>query len=253
MSGSRFDVLARKLAGKTTRRTALAGAGAGLAALSLGTAVAQEATPAATPAGEDSFELLFIQNAGATTLTPGSGGVHTLTLSGIATQTLYFTNRPARVSGALPTTSFVAAFTAMFSDAPPNAAIIGHATAGADEEEVVVAALTNPVLAGDTLTYDIEVIPAPEASAGAFESEPLTALDGPREYDSPTARRSAPRSNRTPICLTHRDWGRPNIGIASSPVPCHSRSDAVPRHLLPKPRCGTRSRTGVGMHGGGVR
>ena len=182
MSGSRFDVLARKLAGKTTRRTALAGTGVGLAALSLGTTVAQEATPVATPATEDSFELLFIQNAGVTTLTPGSGGVHTLTLSGIASQTLYFTNRPARISGALPTTSFIAGFTAMFSDAPPNAAIIGHATAGADEEEVVVAELTNPVLAGDSLTYDITIISAADASAGAFESEPLEALDAPREY-----------------------------------------------------------------------
>jgi hypothetical protein len=181
MSGSRFDVLARKLAGKTTRRTALAGAGAGVAALTLGRAVAQEATPVATPVTDEGFELLFIQNAGATTLTPGSGGVHTLTLSGIATQTLYFTNRPARVSGALPTTSFVAGFTAMFSDAPPNAAIIGHATAGA-AEEVVVAELTNPALAGDSLTYEITILSAADASAGAFESEPLEALDAPREY-----------------------------------------------------------------------
>jgi len=182
MSGARFDVLAKQLAGKTTRRRALAGAG--LAALSLGTAVAQDATPVATPGDGDGFELLFVQNAGATTLTPGSDGVHTLTLTGMSAQTLYFTNRPARVTGAMPTADFVAGFETMFSDVPPHAAIIGHVTAGSDAEEVTVAELNNPVFddAAGSLTYDMVVLSTTDVSAGAFENEPLTALDAPREY-----------------------------------------------------------------------
>jgi hypothetical protein len=132
----------------------------------------------------EDVELLFVQNAGATTLTPGADGTHTLSLSGIAVQTLTFANRPSRVAGAIPTETFVGAFDMVFGDDPPNAALVAHAVAGADEEEVLIVELMNPAYdeAAGTLVYDVVILEADSLTGGQFESEPLTELDAPREY-----------------------------------------------------------------------
>ncbi len=189
MQGSRFDALARRLSARASRRAVVGGAGAGLAALALHQAAAQDATPVepeaeATPVAFDDAELLFVQNAGATTLAPGDGDIHTLTMNDVGMQTLYFANRPARMAGTMPTGTFVAAFPVAFADDPPNAALIGHPTAGGDQEEAVIVELTNPKYdaANATLTYQVEIIAPDQDDAGAFESAPLASLDGPREY-----------------------------------------------------------------------
>lgn len=185
MNDSRFDALTKRL----SRRAAVGGVGASLAALSLGNVAAQDATPVepiagATPVATDDVELLFIQGAGATTLAPGTGDVHTLTMSVATAQTLYFSNRPNRVTGAMPTETFVAAFPAAFGDDPPNAALVGHLDSGADEEEVVVLELMNPTydVASGTLSYEVVLLSADTVTEGAYESEPLSALDATREY-----------------------------------------------------------------------
>jgi hypothetical protein len=163
---------------RLTRRAALIGGAASVAAL--GTATAQVATPA--PA--EPISLLFIQHAGPTTLTPGSGDRHTLVMTGILDQTLYFADRPHRIAGAEPTASFVEQFAQAFATAPPNATLIGHLESGAHEEEAVVVELLDPVYdeAASTLTYQVRILQADEIGDRTFEQEPLTALDAPRAY-----------------------------------------------------------------------
>jgi hypothetical protein len=184
MNGSRFDALARWAARPTTRRAALGSAGAGIAALAVGRVAAQEASPVASPTASTEVALLFIQTGGATTLTPGTSDVHTLTITGVTSQTLYFADRPNRISGAIPTATFVDTWAEAFGDSPPNATLIGHPEAGGDTEEAVVVELTNPTYdaAGATLSYAVRLLGVEEIADRTFEQEPLTVLDAPREY-----------------------------------------------------------------------
>ena len=171
---------------RLTRRAAVIGGGASLAALGASRVSAQVATPApdATPEAMEKVKLLFIQHAGATTLAPGTGDVHTLTMTNVLAQTIYFTDRPARLSGTEPTASFVETFNQAFVDSAPNATLIGHLEAGAAEEEAVVLTLLSASYdaATSTLTYEVSLLDAESIGDRAFEQEPLTVLDAPREY-----------------------------------------------------------------------
>jgi hypothetical protein len=193
MNDSRFDAFTRWAARPTTRRTALGSAGAGLAALAVGRVAAaqdatpvavQETSPAASPVAASPVQLLFVQTGGATTLTPGTGDVHTLTITGVTAQTLYFADRPNRVTGAVPTGTFVGAWAQAFGDSPPNATLIGHPEGGGDTEEAVVVELLEASYdAGSaTLTYQVRILDVEEIVDRTFEKEPLTVLDAPRQY-----------------------------------------------------------------------
>jgi hypothetical protein len=181
MRDTRFDTLTRRLAESVSRRTAVGAIGAGFAAATIAQASAQDATPAGTSAG---LSLLFVQHAGSTTLGPGSVDSATLTMTGVTSQTLYFSDRPVRLTGALPTASFAAAFPQVFADDPPNAVLIGHPEAGADDEESVVIELTQPVydLATATLTFEVQLLDAGMIGERGFEGEPLADLSTMREY-----------------------------------------------------------------------
>ena len=169
---------------RLTRRAALIGGGAAVAAL--GTASAQVATPApeASPTAAEPISLLFVQSAGPTTLAPGSGDAHTLTLTDIRSQTQYFSDRPNRIAGAEPTATFVDRFRQAFADSPPNASLIGHLERGAEEEEAVVVTLLSAAYdpAATTLTYEVRILQGDEIGDRTFEQEPLTVLDTAREY-----------------------------------------------------------------------
>ena len=137
MNDSRFDAFTRWAARPSTRRAALGSAGAGLAALAVGRVAAQDATPAAVPEASPvaaaEVALLFVQTGGATTLTPGTGDIHTLTITGVTAQTLYFSDRPNRIAGAMPTARLIDQWAANFADSPPNATLIGHPEAGGED------------------------------------------------------------------------------------------------------------------------
>lgn len=193
MNDSHFDAFTRWAARPSTRRTALGSAGAGLAALAVGrvTVAAQDATPAvvaaspvASPTPSADVSLLFVQTGGATTLTPGADDIHTLTMTGVTAQTLYFSDRPNRVTGAMPTGTLVEAWADAFAGDPPNATLIGHSEIGGDTEEAVVIELLEPAYdaASATLTYQVRLLGAEAIADRTFEQEPLTVLDGPRQY-----------------------------------------------------------------------
>ena len=192
MQGSRFDALTRWTSRRFTRRTAITQAGTGLAAAfglsSLGTrpVAAQVATPEpeASPVPVAPVSLLYVQYAGVTTLTPGTGDVHILTMTHVRPQTIYFSDRPNRISGAEPTASFVDGFADAFADSAPNATLIGHLENGAHDEEAVVLTLLSATYdeAAATLTYEVTLLAAELITDMSFEQEPLTVLDTAREY-----------------------------------------------------------------------
>ncbi|HET9662328.1 MAG TPA: hypothetical protein VFP05_18520 [Thermomicrobiales bacterium] len=132
----------------STRRTVLASSVAATAALALRNAAAQSGTPEAS----DEVELLFVQAAGSGTLTPSDQG-STLSFRHDTGQTIYFSDRPERLTGLLPTAELVAQWP--FEDeSPPNAALAISNTEDSSAQ-VFVGVLSNPVWdAGSaTLSY----------------------------------------------------------------------------------------------------
>ena len=101
----------------------------------------------------DPPELLFVQNSDGALLTDS-----TLTLTGVSPQTGWFTDRPNRASGQIPTEDFVLAWgdgEDSFADDPPNADF----SCQVDEETVnYVLELMAPSLEGTDLTYAVESV-----------------------------------------------------------------------------------------------
>jgi hypothetical protein len=162
----------------STRRALLASSAAGAAALALRNTAAQSGTPEAG----DEIEFLFVQAASNGTLT-GSDQGYTLAFQHGPGQTVYFSDRPIRLTGLLPTAELVAEWP--FEDeSPPNAAL---AISNADDAgvQVLVGVLSDPVWnpASATLSYSFSMltddIPAgsPTPIPDSFESATLF-IDG---------------------------------------------------------------------------
>ena len=97
-------------------------------------------------------ELLFVQNAAS-----GSFDGKTLTLKGVGS-TLFFSDRPERITGHVRTSDFVGHWTKgadNFAANPPNATL---SVFGAKEVSSVVVVLTNPKLSGNTLSYTVKIL-----------------------------------------------------------------------------------------------
>jgi hypothetical protein len=99
------------------------------------------------------IEALFVQNSQGMSYHNGK-----LTLKGLALTTLFFSDRPDRVTGHITSQEFVRSWDKgddSFASNPPNAALsIFHADGVTD----VVVELTQPHLAGDDLTYTVEIL-----------------------------------------------------------------------------------------------
>jgi hypothetical protein len=146
MDAHRFDTLAKLFAQRRlSRRGAVKGAGAGLAAGVLGSsASAQDATPPgdeATPVATDTVTktaFLFVQSFQSGTITPkdSEDDRYTLTLEAGLGQTIYFSDRPERIVGATPTPQFLAGL-GFPDDNPPNAALVVETGPGETDIAVV--------------------------------------------------------------------------------------------------------------------
>jgi hypothetical protein len=180
MDPVRFDRWTKLLTTRWTRRRAIAAGSAGIAATTLlatgrGPAIAQEATPSASPVATPAFpadphpsadnvttdpEYLFVQPFDAGTWAPkaGADGVYLLTLTGVAADTTYFSDRPARDTGLAETQAFLDGLGFGVAN-PPNAAIVAQTASG--EQDVLVIELMNPVYEADaaTLTYEAKILP----------------------------------------------------------------------------------------------
>lgn len=110
---------------------------------------------------EETMSVLYVQTADAVTLKNNK-----LTMGGIAGATIFFSDRPQRVVGHVPTKIFLDDWSEgndSFKDIPPNATI--SVLEGEKLEEIVVE-LSNPMLKGDTLTYDVRVLEGSKSAKG---------------------------------------------------------------------------------------
>jgi len=100
-------------------------------------------------------EAMFVQTAQGIESADG-----TLTLRGITPSTLYFSDRPERVTGQMATSDFVDLWGAgenSFEADPPNA-VLSFLEPGADVPEDAVVVLTEPRMSGGELSYSIDVL-----------------------------------------------------------------------------------------------
>lgn len=145
MNANRFDAIAKLFAARRGQRaTARQGA----------------ATPAAEPFDPGrKIPYLFVQSfrSGAIVPKEGEDGVYTLTLAQGLGQTIYFSNRPGRDVGALPTPQFLDRLG--FDPAnPPNAALVAEVAPG--DTVFAVVELFDPRYDPDSpgVTYDVTVL-----------------------------------------------------------------------------------------------
>jgi hypothetical protein len=128
-----------------------------VASLLIGGAVLLALYPAAklATAQPQPASLLFVQTAEKIDYKNG-----VMTLTGVPAQTMFFTDRPHRVVGNLPTDRFVAKWTTDrgpngFASNPPNAAVTVFEPGGAKS---AIVELTNPRLDGNNLSYNVKVL-----------------------------------------------------------------------------------------------
>ncbi|MDQ3655972.1 MAG: hypothetical protein M3457_12955, partial [Chloroflexota bacterium] len=148
-------------------------------------AFAHQATPVATPVTTDETAYLFVQAGFSSgSLVANADGTYQLTLLNAPAQTVYFSDRPDRIVGAMPTERFLEVLDFDGGD-PPNAALV----IGVDGEntDVVVFELTAPVYDVEvaSLTYTATLLEGfdqfVETGVG-FVEEPLTADTLPQEF-----------------------------------------------------------------------
>ena len=168
MKPSRFDAVTKLFADRRlSRRTAVGTSlAAGAAAVTrIGTATAQDATPAATPEVmalplvDQPPAQLFVQAFRSGSIAPSVSefGTHTVTLAQGMGQTIVFTDRPSREVFTTSTPAFLDGL-GFEADNPPNAAILMEA--GDGTTDLAVVELFNPTYdeATHTATYDISVL-----------------------------------------------------------------------------------------------
>jgi hypothetical protein len=170
MTGPQIDSVARFFGRRITRRRALeGGVFAGLVAAN-GAAITrspaalaiQDGTPTPTAASSDAA-FLFVQTfeSGRWTSNPSGDGSFSLSLTGHAAETIYFSDRPERIVGTVPTHQFLGALGFTPAD-PPNAALVARTATG---DDVVVLELFDPIYqeefdsdGGVTVTYAARVL-----------------------------------------------------------------------------------------------
>jgi hypothetical protein len=153
--------------------------------LALAALLALTTAPAASAQGETTAEsqapveqeigLLYAQTAtrGSLERLKGSGGArYALTLRGVARQTVWFSDRPVRQAGHIPTSGFVGSWAGFgFAEDPPNAALT-VLDAAAHEDTVVVTLGTPRYRRGTRMVrYPARIIEAPAGNLSQFESQ----------------------------------------------------------------------------------
>ncbi len=166
MDLQRFDGFANALGDRVTRRAAIRAAAAGTVGLAAvathRAAVAQDATPeaspVASPAATDVGPALYIQTFTEGTWTPVTGdpGSYVLTLTGVAESTVVFPDGEPRAVTTIPTEDALEAIGFAPEDAP-KAAVVVQTRAG---ELVTVVEVLDPFYdaAGGALIYTARVI-----------------------------------------------------------------------------------------------
>jgi hypothetical protein len=109
-------------------------------------------------------DFLFVQTAKGMSFDKST---NKLTLEGISSTTLFFSDRPERIAGNMKTTAFVPFWSTgkdSFLSDPPNADI---SILEGDKLRQIVVVLQAPALKGDTLTYTVKVLQGDMPAKGA--------------------------------------------------------------------------------------
>ncbi len=134
----------------------------GIVAAAAVTAVSKRSWAGGMDESEKVVDYLFVQNAHRVSLKD-----NVLTLKGIASDTLYFSDRPDRIVGRVTTEKFVDTWAKghdSFKKDPPNAVLsVLHGSAVQD----IVVVLKKPMLKGDDLIYDVEILDGDKTVSGA--------------------------------------------------------------------------------------
>ena len=143
-----------------------------------------------------SVQYLFVQSAHSIT-TKGDK----LTLHGVNPSTLFFSDRPERITGHGATEEWVKTWSEgddSFASNPPNATL---SILGGDEIEDVVIVLRDPQLKGSKLTYTVKVLDGKLPASGGASSLFIDVIGRPLTPVSVAgvARRSARRTTRRVI------------------------------------------------------
>ncbi|GEM_PF-1640660 len=114
----------------------------------------------------DPIPILFVQNAAEVSFRKGS-----MTLKNISPSTTFFSDRPERIAGHLPTRNFLKIWDEgkdSFKNDPPNAnlSILGEKEGATD----LVLEISNPRLNGNELTYDIKILDGVPPEKGGIAS-----------------------------------------------------------------------------------
>jgi len=113
----------------------------------------------ATPTiGNDLISFLFIQEAQSGSCVKNANGTMTVTLNDVRSDTVYFSDRPARVSGAIETSLFDRSSLWSGSSSPNAALMLVDAPAAND---TIIVTLSNPRYDKDdaTLVYTATMVP----------------------------------------------------------------------------------------------
>jgi hypothetical protein len=113
----------------------------------------------------DQFEALYAQSATGMAYENGQ-----LTLNGIAPTTLYFSDRPQRITGHIPTEEFFDSWGEgddSFADDPPNAVLSIFTE---DEIHDVVVVLSDPALDADQMRYSVDILDGEMPAGGGPSS-----------------------------------------------------------------------------------
>ena len=141
-----------------TRRTFIAAALAA-PAVPLGSAMAQAVKEPAKQA-----DFLFVQTAKSMSFDKST---NKLTLDGVSSTTLFFSDRPERIAGNMKTTAFVPFWSTgkdSFLSDPPNADV---SIVEGDKLRQMVVVLQAPALKSDALTYTVKVLEGDVPAKGA--------------------------------------------------------------------------------------
>jgi hypothetical protein len=143
------------------RRSAIALTAAAVAPLYLTGRLITDHTGAAAQTAAAAPSFLFVQTASKIDYKDG-----VITLHDVPRQTLFFTDRPSRVVGNLPTDKFVAKWTtdkgpSGFATVPPNAAVTVFQS---DGPKTAIVELTNPRMNGNSLSYNVKILQGIQAA-----------------------------------------------------------------------------------------
>lgn len=145
------------------RRKLLLGMGLASVAAPLSIRVAQASET--KDKSEDMVNMLFVQSAHAAVLEKGK-----LRLKGVNPSTIFFSDRPDRITGHEPTEDFVSNWGEgddSFQSNPPNATL--SIVTGPEPQEIVLV-LKSPALDNNDLVYDVEVLDGAKKVSGGASS-----------------------------------------------------------------------------------